>query len=71
MGKYPMLTPKKKKKSEVVIPILHKVDFREKKEKKVTRDRGYNVYKHLQTPIIEPRYTTKLPWWLSGKESDC
>ena len=35
MGKYPMLTPKKKKKPEVVIPILHKVDFRAKKEKKL------------------------------------
>ena len=34
MRKYPMLTPKKKKKKKtLVIPILHKVDFRATKEK--------------------------------------
>lgn len=48
-----MLTPNNK--SGVVIPIVHKVDFRA--PKKVTRDRGHNHFKHLQTPIIEPRYT--------------
>ena len=45
----------KQDKSGVVIPIVHKVDFRAKK--KVTGDRGHNHFKHLQTPVIEPRYT--------------